>query len=320
MRIHVALALLVLSALSGCTSGDGDGDKEADLLASDEAAAPVLYLNLTVGDRTYAFTTGASGNGTGSGSASASATAANATGNSTSGGAGNGTAGNATGNATDAGSDGPAGLAPLNVTAQVGASGLPAGAVRWELDFGDGDGAADGNATGNSTGNSTDGGNGTAARRTGGSLPATEEHTYLEPGTYNVTLSVRVANGTAQTLVGALTVEEDTGATAFGPAPEPIVLEGTITGTFLTEDTNDETFELEAPVASMTLTMEYDTLTGEEDLDWVIVGPGGEEHEGAEAGQEEPVTFEAPTPGTWTITVIGYLALETGYTITVTFG
>src|SRR5688572_5540983 len=120
-----------MSALvSGCASSGGDAeDPDHDALSLE--AAPVLYLNLTVGNETHLFSTASAGSISGpAGNASTTTTVTStATGNAT---AGNGTAGNA----TDDGALG--GKVPLDVSATLGATGLPAGAsVGWTLDFGD---------------------------------------------------------------------------------------------------------------------------------------------------------------------------------------
>lgn len=339
VKVYVATALLLSALVSGCTSSSKEGvdGSTTDDLGLD-AAPPVLYLNLTIGNDTHRFSTlkaggdNATGNGTTSATATVSSSNATATGNAT---AGNSTAGgNATGG--DSGNGEPGGEAPLNVSATLGASGLAGRSVSWTLDFGDA--AKAGNATGHATsgGNSTAGnstaGNGTSAKASGPTngtkVPATVEHTYTEAGTYSVSLSFQIANGTKQVLRATLTVTAPAGnmtnTTAYGPLPEPIVIEGSATGVFGVIGAVDETFELTTAVALMTITLDFDEVACLEvcvnDLDWSIAGPGGESDGGANFGPEDPVEFEAPTLGTWTVTVEPFnTAGPASYTITVTF-
>ncbi|MHB1262091.1 MAG: hypothetical protein ACYC2H_10290 [Thermoplasmatota archaeon] len=333
MKVSIALALMVSALFAGCTSSAGDADEPAhDDLAL--AAAPVLYLNLTIGNETHRFTTATAAAGSTSGSHSSSH-GGNATGTSAS---GTPAKSNSTtvGNATASNATAPGGLAPLNVTATLGAKGLPTGkAVSWTLDFGEAAAKA-GNATaGNATGASGNATKGNTTAKAAGpangtKVPAALNHTYTEAGSYNVTFTLRVANGTPLVLRSLLTVtasaDNATGnATAFGPPPETIVITGSASGV-LGEPfgTTDETFDLSVPVASMTITLDFDPggcAQGfcAQDLDWSIAGPGGESAEGINSGPEDPVTFELPTTGTWTVTIDPYAAIETGYTITVTF-
>ena len=335
VKVFAAAALLVSALVSGCTSSSDGGLDEADLDNLSLESAPVLYLNLTIGNETHRFSTApaATGTATGGNSSTTTVTSGNSTaaGNATQ---GNATAGNATGNATAvAGSGELGGPVPLNVSATLGASGLPSGQlVSWTLDFGDADAQA-GNATaGNGTAGNATAGNGTSSQASGPSngtkVPATVEHTYTEAGTYDVSLAFRLANGTPQVLRATLTVTGAgnlTDTTASGPLPEPIVIEGSTTGVDSEPSgNNDETFELLVPVSTMTITLDFGTIACAQgvcgqDLDWSIAGPGGEEGGGANFGPEDPAVFEAPTPGIWTVTVIPFVAVDTSYTITVTF-
>lgn len=188
------VALLVAAAMAGCSDRkkDDDGSEGSETTGPGTSAA-VLYLNLTVGGQAFTFTSGANATGhEGHGGSSGSAST-------TTGPAGNGTApGNATGNAT-----GPSGPAPVNVTATLGAKGLGAGALRWTLDFG-----AGGNAT-----------NGTASGRSNGTrLPATANHTYAEPGDYNVTFVVQAGNRTVDSVRATVRVGNGTGNVTVTPA------------------------------------------------------------------------------------------------------
>jgi hypothetical protein len=306
-----------MAALSGCA------DKKASAAAADdhgdEANAAVLFLNLTIGNQTFAFSSSSlTGNATGHAThgATGSATTTNTTASA------NTTAGNKTaaGNATVP--SGPSGPAPLNVSVTLGARNLPEGddAVSWRLAFDDAGkvAAPAGNATGNGTGAKASGpANGTT-------LPATVQHTYESAGLHNLTFTLLAGNTTLGTLRAAVNVTAAQGnATAFGPVPDPIVIEGSAIG-FGGEGSSDETFELPTAVATMTITLEYTELTGaapaDNDLDWAIAGPGGESGGGENSGPEAPVTFELPTTGTWTVTIIPFVAVgPVDYTITVTF-
>lgn len=351
MKVFVAAAMLLSCLFAGCTSSsdrvtDPEGGNGSPSSTAPSVATPTLYLNITVGNETFRFTSAdASATGNASTTSSGNATTTVGSGNTTSPGTstapGNGT-GNATGGNGTAGNgtaSGPGGQAPHNVSVELGATGLPEN-VSWTLDFG-ADASASPGSTGNSTGNGGNGtsgngtaGNGTAGNGTSGSnateqpsvvngttFPATAEYTYQAEGVFTVVFTLVQGNATLASLDMDVTVTapEATNTTAFGPPPEPIVIEGSITGTFVTEEETDETFELPVPVASMTITLEFDGVTGQDDLDWSIEGPGGEEAAGANGGQEDPETFEDPTPGTWTVTILGWLALEADYTITVTF-
>ncbi|HJQ93703.1 MAG TPA: hypothetical protein VJ874_05395 [Candidatus Thermoplasmatota archaeon] len=204
MRALLATALLLTALLAGCSSGDKDGDgpqpSHDDLAAT---ATPVLHLNITADDETHRFTSAPAAGHAGHGNA----TSTSASGTTTV--SGNASAsGNATGNTTG----GPAGLAPLDVTFELGASKLPAGsAVRWSFDFG----RTAGNATGNAT-----------AAENGTTLPATLEHAYTSAGDYNVTFILRVGNLTPQALQATIHIENGTGNVTVGkPAPDQVHFE-----------------------------------------------------------------------------------------------
>lgn len=203
MRAYLLVALLVAAALAGCSDKkDDDGDGAGTSTTGPAGSAAVLYLNLTLGNQTFSFQSGA--NATGHGGHGGSASASSSTGP-----AGNGTAaGNATGNATG-NSTGPSGTAPVAVTATLGAKGLGAGAVRWTLDFGAGGNATAGNGTANGT---------SPGRATGSSLPATANHTYAEPGDYNVTFVVQAGNRTVDTVKATVRVGNGTGNVTVTPA------------------------------------------------------------------------------------------------------
>ncbi|MFA5945248.1 MAG: hypothetical protein WC876_12390, partial [Candidatus Thermoplasmatota archaeon] len=134
MRVFVAAVLLLTSLLAGCADDkDPSTDAPAGSASSASSSAapavvPVLYLNITIGNGTHRFSSAPSG-----GVPSANSTSA-----------GNATT-NATGNATL-----PSGAAPLNVTFDLGASRISAGAiVLWSFDFGR---AGSSNGTANATG------------------------------------------------------------------------------------------------------------------------------------------------------------------------
>jgi hypothetical protein len=224
VRTTLAAALLLLSLLAGCSGGKDDGGNEegtpgptgttTPTQGTGTAGAttpPVLYLNITAGNATHRFTSASAGGSSPPGSSSASASSS-ASGTTTSAPA-NGT-GNASGNAT-----GPAGAAPLNVTFELGAARLPAGAsARWTLDLG----RAAGNATGNGTGNAT--GNETAARN-GTALPATVTHTYTAAGAYNVTFILRAGSLAPQALQATLHINGTGNVSVSKPLPDQVHFE-----------------------------------------------------------------------------------------------
>jgi hypothetical protein len=248
-------ALLAALALAGCTAGTGTGAKHHD---ADVDQGPVLYLNVTVGNQTYRYSTdqlgGAGDNGSSpSGSVSGSVTpGGNSTvqGNATSGPSsaqGNGTAGNGSATATgtygnaSAGNGGlgvpgdgmPGGPAPLDVRVELGAARLPADLpADWTFSWGDAAATAGGNASANAT--ASPGAAPQRAREQGSTLPATLTHTFVSAGHYQVAFGLKVAKGAtdkAADKVGEKAGEADsgvktlraavhvTGAKPSGPAP-----------------------------------------------------------------------------------------------------
>ena len=350
MKVSVALlaaALVMTAGLAGCSGKKASGD----VSAAAAAAAPVLFLNVTVGNHTYPYTSahavpikpsgvtmatpssGAPGNATASHSASNSSAAM-----------GNMTHGNMTMGMDNASA--PSGHAPLNVSVAFRASGIAAGkALSWMFDFGDGNvtgtlanatptasAASSAASSASSSANQTTG-NHTAGNHTAGAaagattkLPGMLDHTFTAVGTHNMTLTLRVAGLAPVTLTAPITVTaamamNATNATAYGPPPDPITLTGTITGVEGEPGDDTQTFDLKVPVKTMTLTMVFDDTTGQgaPDLDWSIKGPGGETGGGSNSGNEDPAVFAKPTLGTWTITITPFVAVETDYTITATF-
>ena len=261
MKASVALlatALLLTASLAGCGGKKGDSGTPAPVAS----AAPTLYLNVTVGNHTFPFTSSGSGSmshaSLSGGNHSASSSSGNASHSGSSSSGSNGTLshagmghGNMTANAT-----GPSGAAPLNVTVTLGASGVPAGkALAWALDFGDGNvtgllGSATHGATGsgsrsssaasssagNHTASSSAAGNHTGSPPSGtaasaaatGKLPATLSHTYVAVGLHNVTFRLSVAGGAPVALHAGVTVLNGTGAAGNATGA---VKPGTVLGT-----------------------------------------------------------------------------------------
>jgi hypothetical protein len=203
--------------LKGATPG-ADGAEQEDLALP--GGAPTLFLNLTIGNATHRFTSGAGGAGLAAQAGTANGTANVAPAN-----------GSAKANATAAANTtlGPGGDAPLNVSVSLGAKGLPTGrTVSWSLDF-DADETA-----GQATGNATAAGNATASNATappttfnGTEFPGQAAFVYRQSGSYRIVssltdgktklasldLNVTVANGTATgvasgTVVGTLLLDE----------------------------------------------------------------------------------------------------------------
>lgn len=212
MRVYVAVALLVMGALAGCSDkkdeDDGVGDDAVGGGPGTGAAAtlPTLRLGITIGNQTSNFTSAGSAMVHGGHSTSSSHTmtaTGNATGNAT-GVAGNST-GNATGNVTM-----PSGAAPLDVTFALSATGVANGtALNWTLDFG----RAVGNPTANATGNAT-----ASGQRNGTALPAMLNHTYTAVGDYNVTFVLRAGTLAAQSVRATIHVGNGTGNVSVTPA------------------------------------------------------------------------------------------------------
>lgn len=205
MKALALFALLLAASLAGC-SGSKEPAPSIQPGHDDLALAPpapVLTLNVTIGNATYRFTSEdlastrpAARSSSGTVTVSSSATAS---------GAGNGT-GNATAGAGGNGTAMPEGPAPLNVTFELGASRLTnKSGLRWHL-------AASPMA--NSTGNAT--GDPSSAARAGMSLPATVASTYNETGTYRVAYSLHLGNTTAQTLEVTLIVSNGTANVTLG--------------------------------------------------------------------------------------------------------
>jgi hypothetical protein len=232
-----AASALALLALSGCTAGS---DEPTDALdnVGDGKAGPTLYMNVTANGQTHRFSSadlpGHSGHtGGDAGGANATATSSSGTvtaqGNATAGNGtaqGNGTASNgtATGGAGAGNSTGgsgvpglPSGDAPLNVTVELGASGLPDEAkspVNWTVRWGDAGYAMGSNSSAGA------GGNGTAARQqleeTGSSLPARLSHQYSAAGRHQLSFAVEAAGQAVDTLHTFVVVSEGVPSIAPG--------------------------------------------------------------------------------------------------------
>jgi hypothetical protein len=221
VRAYVAVALLLMLTLSGCSGKKKDADA-ADDHKDDDAAAldAVLTLSIRAGNQTFNFTSakatghaGHAGNATSSGSATTTS-AANATVG------GNATAGNLTGNVS---TPMPSGTAPLNVTFTVSATGVGnATGLLWTLDFGDRGNATAANATagvsGNGTGNATAAGGNATGQATGTTLPGSANHTYTRAGDFNVTYILRAGNATLGSLKATLHIDAANGTATATPA------------------------------------------------------------------------------------------------------
>lgn len=337
VKVFVAAALLLSAFVSGCTSSsDGGLDLEEDDLSLE--AAPVLYLNVTVGNETHRFSTAPATPVAGATGGNSSTTTVTSSNSSTATASGNPTQGNASkGNSTVGASTGElGGAAPLNVSVTLGASGLPAGtSVNWTLDFGD-SAAKAGNATGNATGGNATAGNRTSAKAAGPAngtkVPATVDHTYSEAGNYTVSLSFQVGNGTKQMLRAPLTVtagNETAGGlapgTVIGPAP---VLDGEGSFTYGLVVLCDEAASFDwvipavdeatgAPVALADLVV---TLSGDDtnrDSDLEVYGPDGELIGSSTGGTSaETVSDAGPFPGgTFRVAVLSCAGVLGGFTV-----
>ena len=324
MKVLLAAALLLTSILAGCSSGGEDG-----LAADVSLAAPVLFLNVTVGDQTHRYTSAPAAAGTPSASASATVTVsstASATGS------GNATAGNGT-KASAA-----SGEAPLNVSVTLGASGLPA-AFTWALDFGDAAaGSAGGNATGNATSNGTKG---------SGPLPATVAHTYTEAGNHTLRFTLTPANGTSidvratvQVAAGnatgngtgaALPPGSDLGTSTLDQegelllgtyqpeGAEPVCgggVEGTATFDWAINATGPDGVT-PAAVASFLVTLTPDDPSGAQDADLFLLGPDGAEvGSGTGLTATESIAVSKGYPaGTYQIVVLGCTSIDLPFTV-----
>jgi hypothetical protein len=113
----------------------------------------------------------------------------------------------------------PSGVAPLNVTFQLGASGLAAHAsANWTFDFGRSGNATTSNATAK-VGNATS----PPAAANGTKLPATLNGTYSKAGDYNVTFVLRAGAASAYSLKATLHVGTGTAANATATKALPAV-------------------------------------------------------------------------------------------------
>lgn len=198
------------------------------------------------------------------------------------------------------------GTGPLNVTFLVEGEGR--GVLTWSFDV-DGDGVADAE---------------------GSDLPTNVTHVY-EVGTYNATLTVSDANATMDVLV-----QVSARAPPPVPPPDPIWINGTITGLwlygvgYLPGDQN-RSFELPVPVANFTVHLAFDDRAV--DLDFEVYAPDGRQV-GRQANINEPTGAtelrageppihvrddDARETGTWWVRVMPALAVEGEYKVRVVF-
>ncbi len=165
-------------------------------------------------------------------------------------------------------------------------------------------------------------GNGTLAEGTGvptvATLNLTEgNHTLITTVlAEGYTASVHEQNITA--LVGEVAIV----------IPDTMVFEGTVSGASVggvPGQTDSQTFTVDVPVSTMKISMSHARVVGapevDHDLDWSWSGPGGISGSAAAFyGPEADVTFTAPAPGEWTITMEKYSGPgDTDYTLTVSF-
>lgn len=340
MRILAAAAVLLSLLSAGCTSSLSGASSGADTEKEDlaiPATAPVLYLNLTVGNTTHRFASDGSGGLGVAKASSGTTTAASTPGNSTAARA-NATAGNTTGNA----SAGLGGDAPLNVSASLEAKGLPkATGLGWSLDFGASASAS--NATepaANATGNATDANvTGTASASVNGtSLPARADFTYTDAGTYEIKASLLQGSTTVASLELTLVVGGNGSATAG-------LATGTVLGTLLLDQEGTLTlgtygpdlgcgsgvggsasFEWDFPAADpatgtaslvSTVTVTSTGSVAEMDADLYFYGPDGTEIGSATTEfSNEAITVDGPfEPGLYTVTLDGCAAVMLDFTI-----
>lgn len=208
----LAASVALLVALAGCTAGTGDGAKGLD---GDEAR-PVLYLNVTANGQTHRFSTDQLGGGDGEDGGSASGTVSGSVtpggngtvqGNATSGNStaqGNATAGSGSATATgtygnaSAGNGGaggmpgmPSGQAPLDVTVEIGASGLAEDLpFDWTFEWGDAFSTSGTGTSANAT--ASPGAAPQQAREEGTSLPARLQHTYTAAGQHTMAFGLKL--------------------------------------------------------------------------------------------------------------------------------
>jgi hypothetical protein len=338
----LALLAALSLALAGCTAGSDDPtDSLGDLASGDR---PTLYLNVTAGDQTYRFTSdslggGGDGDDSGGGSANATLTESSGTvtaqgnasaGNGTAG--GNGTASNGTvsGNAGGTGGDGtgsggfppgiPSGDAPLNVTVQIGASGLPddvdLSALNWTVRWGDAASTSGGNASAQASGN------GTAAvqqaQESGSSLPATLRHTYTTPGQHRMSFGLAAAKqslGTVGTLVavgegvpqfapGTLLGQVPFNATGDLPAANPVTDCDPEGGESFPWTFADQLNGTPAEVSELNLSLASSGTVY--DVDLFLFAPNGTEIGSAEgSGADKVLELAGPfAPGEYVVRVV----------------
>lgn len=343
-RASLLPSLAVLAALSvalaGCTAGSDDPTDAIEL--GGDSDTPTLYLNVTAGNQTYRFTSddlgGPGGDGPGGGSANAtfstSSGSVTAQGNASAGNGtagGNGTASNGTVSGNAGGGDGtgasafppgiPSGDAPLDVTVQIGASGLPddvdLSALNWTLKWGDAASTSGGNSSAQASAN------GTAAMRqaqeSGSSLPASLRHTYTTAGQHRMSFGLSAAReslGSVGTLVavgeGVPMIEPGTvlgsvpfNATGDLPAANPLTdcdPEGgeTFPWTFA-----DQLNGTPAEVSELNLSLDSSGMVY--DVDLFLFAPNGTEIGSADgSGADKLLELTGPfVPGDYVVRVVG---------------
>jgi hypothetical protein len=167
--------------------------------------------------------------------------------------------------------------------------------------------------------------------KTGYGLPAQVVFEFTEPGYFTATLSVTDIDGREGNATLLIT------AVAPPPVvlPDPIVIEGTITGFPFVDEvysmSDSHMFNLSVVVERMTLTFEVGPTAF--DLDFEVLTPDGKTA-GSVADINEPTgLFFSPADspividdpdhlaqlGEWTVIVHPFLAIEGDYTITITF-
>lgn len=338
-----AMAALAMMALSGCTAGSDEPTDALDGVGGGDAH-PVLYMNVTANGQTHRFSTadlpgGSGGDGSGSLSATGTATSSSGTvtaqGNATAGNGtaqGNGTASNGTvtgnagaGNSTGDGSGGvpgmPSGDAPLNVTVEIGASGLPdevdGAPVNWTVRWGDAFATSGGNSSASASGN------GTAAKQqleeSGSRLPMRLQHTYASAGRHDLSFAVAAAGQAVDTLRTVVSVSQGMpepgtplgvvpfNATGEIPAGAPLTCSSDsgeeVPWTFL-----DALNGTPAEVSELNLTLESGGTVY--DVDLYLFAPNGTELGSATgSGTDKVLELAGPFPaGDYVVSVVGCLS------------
>lgn len=190
------------------------------------------------------------------------------------------------------------GSAPLLVNFSLDGADPDDDALNWTLDV-DGDGTPDFN---------------------GSALPATVNHTYTEPGTFNATYTLSDGLLEAQ---ASLTFNVTAAAERYAETQAPITITGAATGVLGqgAPGSTDHPFDIQEGQRIVRAAIDYGAACGG-DIDWSLLDPNGAEADAAASGSltgEDPLESPDPAAGTWTIRTEAFSSACASYTVTVSF-